>query len=322
MPRSDERSSASTADRPRPLNGHFANGFTVEHAMKIALIRCSNDEYYTSHDLPNEDALLRNFLRERGHLVEQPVWNDPHVDWKQYDIAILKSPWDYHDRLEQFQRWLDMMESLDVRLLNPANSVRWNLNKRYLQDIADHGLPVVATEYLERGAHDTIQKYFEHFDTDTLVLKPCVSASAKNTMVLHKNTLSENEIRIHKFLREDDYLLQPFVEEIREGEWSLLFFGGRFSHGLLKVPKNGDFRVQHFFGGAVIPQTPSSSLIEKAFRYVEQFAQGTLYARVDGVIRSGEFYLMELEIIEPYLYLETHPGSYENYYTALNALML
>jgi glutathione synthase/RimK-type ligase-like ATP-grasp enzyme len=124
--------------------------------------------------------------------------------------------------------------------------------------------------------------------------------------------------KVRALLSQQAFLVQPFIPQIEdEGEWSLLFFNGRFSHALLKKPTAGDFRVQQHFGGTIHAATPPTDLLVRATRYVTRFAPGCLYARVDGVRARGAFLLMELEIIEPFLYLLTHPDSYGNYYRAL-----
>jgi glutathione synthase/RimK-type ligase-like ATP-grasp enzyme len=113
-------------------------------------------------------------------------------------------------------------------------------------------------------------------------------------------------------------MLQPFIQEIElEGEWSFIFFASQFSHALIKKAKAGDFRVQSSFGGTVHPQDPSQHLLDSAQQYVDQFAKGCLYARVDGTIVNGKLMLMELELIEPFLFLDTNKKSLENYYQAL-----
>ncbi len=118
-------------------------------------------------------------------------------------------------------------------------------------------------------------------------------------------------------LEEQDYMVQPFVEEIKGGEWSFLFFNDTYSHCVLKIPKQGDFRVQHQHGGSISYPEPNPLHIEQAQAYVKGLPQRTLYARVDGVIVNSSFVLMELELIEPYLFLRAENNSFENYYDAL-----
>ena len=122
---------------------------------------------------------------------------------------------------------------------------------------------------------------------------------------------------VHRLLEGESYFVQPFMREIFEGEWALMFFNGKYSHCVLKMPGSGDYRVQHYHGGSVNAATPHPAYIASAGAYVAQFAPGSLYARVDGIIVNGEFHLMELELIEPFLYLDTDPDAHERFYEAV-----
>lgn len=130
--------------------------------------------------------------------------------------------------------------------------------------------------------------------------------------------MEELNLKIASLLVQEDFIVQPFLTEIeRDGEWSFLFFNGKFSHALLKKPKSGNFRVQHSFGGTIHSQVPQTHLLESTQQYVDLFAKDCLYARVDGAVINNEFVLMELELIEPFLFLDTDTNSYNNYHEAL-----
>jgi glutathione synthase/RimK-type ligase-like ATP-grasp enzyme len=149
-----------------------------------------------------------------------------------------------------------------------------------------------------------------------------VSGGAKNTFALTREAVPEIMPVIHQLLQEESFLVQPFLPQIQtQGEWSFVFFNGKFSHCLLKKAKSGDFRVQHYLGGTIHPDVPPAGLLDTTAAYVDRFAKGCLYARVDGVMADNRFLLMELELIEPFLFLDTHPHSYENYYQALQELL-
>ena len=286
--------------------------------MKIAYIIYEDQGKYTAPVGGDEDGDLFRFLRGQGLAIEQKIWTDPAVRWADYDLALLKSPWDYFDKIGQFRAWLDTLDAAGVRLLNPAATVRWNSDKHYLADIAAAGLPVTPTVFLEQHRRPDLAACLGQFDTDRLIVKPCVSGGSKNTVALRRDQLEAYAPRLEALLREEAFMVQPFIPEIEsEGEWSLVFFGGQFSHCVLKKAKAGDFRVQHYLGGTIHPQTPTPALLAQARAYVEQFARDCLYARVDGTLIDGQFVLMELELIEPFLFLFTHPGSFENYGRAL-----
>lgn len=284
--------------------------------MKIAYVSCHNYNKY-SEGYIDEEALLLQFLLKKGLNIERREWDDTLADWSGYDFAILKSPWDYHERINEFQRWLDTLNALGVPLLNPVDLVRWNSDKHYLKDIACAQMPVIPSLFLQKQSQPDIESLFNHLNVEKIIIKPCVSAGAKNVFSLTRAQVLGKQAAIYQLLRHESYLVQPFVEEIKDGELSLLFFNGSFSHSVLKVPGEDDFRVQHYYGGHIKPHEASDTIIRSAAEYVERFAPGSLYARVDGIISGNRFMLMELELIEPYLYLESFPGAYENYYRAL-----
>ncbi|MFP3595081.1 RimK family alpha-L-glutamate ligase [Chryseobacterium sp. SIMBA_029] len=288
--------------------------------MKIAIVSYKKQEKFTQGVTNDEDADLLRFLREKGLNAFPTIWNDENVDWKSFHVAIIKSPWDYHNHLPQFLNWLDTLEKLNIKVLNPVEIIKWNSHKKYLKDISNNGLPVISSEYLDKGSSFD-SRFFDLFGTDKLVVKPCVSAGAQNTITVNKSNLNERTQEIEQLLKTEDYIVQPFVEEIKNGEWSFLFFNSKYSHCTLKTPKKDDFRVQHYHGGSISYPTPTSLHIEQAGQYVKSLPQSTLYARVDGVIIDNTFKLMELELIEPYLFLNGDNNLLENYFQALMALV-
>ncbi|UOQ78888.1 hypothetical protein MUN84_10355 [Hymenobacter sp. 5516J-16] len=286
--------------------------------MNIALVTCESLAQYAAPNVEDEDGLLTRYLREQGHTVEPRVWTNPAVDWLRYDVVVVKSPWDYFDRVGEFYEWLDRMESLGVKMLNPAATVRWNADKKYLLDMEQAGVRIVPTHWLSRGQAVETAALFDKLGHDTLVVKPAVSGGAKNTFVLTRQESAIRQPQLQELLRDEDFLVQPFQPEIQEeGEWSLIYFGGEFSHCVLKTPKSGDFRVQHYLGGGIEPRQAPAHLRQAADVIVQQFAAGCLYARVDGLDQNGEFLLMELELIEPFLYLASADGSLPRYEAAL-----
>lgn len=288
--------------------------------MKITIVGYQKIERLSQGVANDEDTELIDFLRGKGLDVVPTIWNDETVDWSKFDVAIIKSPWDYHNHLNEFLDWLDTLEKLGVKVLNPVEVIKWNSDKHYLKDIADKGLPVIPSEYLEKNSTFN-NHFFEHFGAEKLVVKPCVSAGAQNTITVSKDNLEERSKEIERLLKDQDYMVQPFVKEIEHGEWSFLFFNGKYSHCSLKTPKKGDFRVQHYHGGSISYPVPDSLHIEQAGSYLKSLPQSTLYARVDGVLINDSFHLMELELIEPYLFLNGDHALQENYYQALLGLI-
>jgi glutathione synthase/RimK-type ligase-like ATP-grasp enzyme len=287
--------------------------------MNIALVSYQNKKLTQSH--LEEDIQLSNFLETKGLIVKRPAWNDLQIDWKQFDVVILKSPWNYHDNFDAFILWLSDLNTAGIKVLNPFKTILWNSDKHYLQQIANDGLPVIESVFLEKGVVPDLAELLDSSLHKKMIIKPCVSASAKNTMLLTFDNVSLVQNEINSLLANQSFLVQPFLEEILQGELSFMFFNGNFSHSTLKVPKSGDFRVQSEYGGTVQKINTDIAHLQAAGKYVEKYGKGTLYARVDGIISNGTFVLMELELIEPYLFLNCHEHGFDNYYQGLLQLI-
>ncbi|MFF5384349.1 ATP-grasp domain-containing protein [Pedobacter suwonensis] len=290
--------------------------------MKIALITYLDKGAYDTTTVEREDDKLLYFLKEKELTIDLVIWNNPHINWEDYQVAILKSPWDYFDLIEDFYTWLDLLVTKKVKLLNPINVVRWNSDKRYLKEIEAAGLKIIPSIFINKQNRVSLKHFFDEFNTDKLIVKPCISGGAKNTFKVTIDHVEAVNHQLNYLLQEEDFIIQPFLPEILEsGEWSFIFFNGTYSHSLIKRAKPGDFRVQPAHGGSVHPQNPDHDLIAMAQQYVDLFAKNCLYARVDGTFVNGDFLLMELELIEPFLFLNTAPENYDRYYEALKKLM-
>jgi glutathione synthase/RimK-type ligase-like ATP-grasp enzyme len=284
---------------------------------KIAIATCRDFPVLTDDDRP-----LLAALAARGVAAEPVLW-DADVDWRDHAAVLLRSVWDYWLRAEEFTRWLDLLEQLGVPCWNPVPLVRWNMDKRYLRDLAARGILTVPTLWIERESRSTPDEavaLVANTGWDDLVLKPTVSAGAWRTLRLRRDEVAGRTDYLREVLEGSSLMAQPFMAEVVEvGELSLLFFGGEYSHAALKRPRAGDFRVQWIHGGGHEPATPSPSILEQARAVVSAAPPGGLYARVDGVVRDGRFVLMELEMIEPYLFLTEGPGSVDRFVHALCA---
>jgi len=290
--------------------------------MKIALVTYQDNGKYHVINVQNEDDTLLDFLKSKDLTITKEIWNDKQVKWEEYDLAIIKSPWDYFDLIEGFYAWLAKLKNLNIKLLNPIDILKWNADKHYLQDIEKAGLKVTPSVFLTKGDEINCNDYFKKFETEKIIVKPVVSGGSKNTFKVTAANADEINEKLKSLIEIEDFIIQPFLTEIEEnGEWSFIFFGGKFSHALLKKAAEGDFRVQATFGGTVHPQQPTEKLLAAAQKYVDQFAKGCLYARVDGATVNNEFMLMELELIEPFLFLDTEVKALDNYYEALKELL-
>ncbi|KEO72481.1 glutathione synthetase [Anditalea andensis] len=281
------------------------------------MVTCESMGDY-NNNAESEDQILAALLTQYQLSFKFEIWSDKSVNWLQYTHIIIKSPWDYFDRYKEFTTWCSDIILTGIPVYNDISTVIWNADKKYLFDIESKGHRVIPTQYLSKSQNVSLNDAFEKFDTDSLIFKPSVSGGAKNTLHIIKSNWERYEDQIKELVQEEDFLLQPFIKEVvEEGEYSFIFFGGKFSHAVLKQPRAGDFRVQHFFGGRITSIKPEPGILADAQRIINDFAAGCLYARVDGVLIEGVFYLMELELIEPYLFLFTHPKAKHNYMTAI-----
>jgi glutathione synthase/RimK-type ligase-like ATP-grasp enzyme len=268
-----------------------------------------------------EDGMLFDFLSTKGLNVQRVQWHDKNVRWQEFDVVILKSPWDYHYQYSAFMAWLAEVNRLGIQILNPYDVVKWNSDKHYLQHMTNEGFDVIPSVFLERGTKHDLHSLFGHFATDQLIVKPCISAGSKQTITVTRENIDAHTAAIDDMTREESFMVQPFLPQIYHGELSYLFFDGIFSHCILKKPKEGDFRVQLGFGGTTHLQHPDDNDVNAAQVFIDRFAKDCLYARVDGVVINGTFTLMELELIEPMLYFPDAPHGLGKYYAGLIKLL-
>ena len=265
----------------------------------------------------SEDELVYNYLTEKSLQITFEIWDNPEVKWHSYDILLVKSPWDYFDKIDAFYAWLKFIQAAKIPMLNPADVILWNADKLYLKDVEKAGINIVPTIWLDKGNAFDATSVFAALESDRIIFKPRISGGAKNTWLLNLNLDHQKIGEINTLLKSEDYMAQPFLEEVAtKGEWSFIFFNGKFSHCVLKTAKAGDFRVQHFLGGAIHTMQAPDHLLQKAQEIADKFTSKCMYARVDGVEVDGELLLMELELTEPFLFLFTQKNALQNYYEA------
>ena len=261
----------------------------------------------TYRDLPHlneDDRLLQSALGALGIEAAPAVWDSAEERWADYRAVLVRSCWDYHRRLDEFLAWFAMLERAGTAVWNPAPLLRWNAHKRYLRDLAARGVPVVPTRWLRRGEQVRLAEVLAELGWGDAVVKPAVSASASGTWRTSPTSAAHDQARLDALLAAGDAMVQPLVPVVAaSGEWSLVFFGGRFSHAVLKRPAAGDYRVQWEFGGSAVRADPGEHLVADAKRALAAAPDKALYARVDGVEQGGRLVLMELELIEPHLFL-------------------
>lgn len=265
--------------------------------------------------LTADDGLAVEPLERLGIRVAPAVWSRRGVAWREFDAVVLRSTWDYHVRLPLFERWLAHLEAEGVPVFNAPALVRWNLDKRYLEELAGRGIAVEPAARVEMGARVSLPGLLAERGWVEAVVKPAVSASAHRTWRTTPRAGAGDQARLDAMLRRAPVLVQRLNDRIREvGEWSFVFLGGAGSHAVVKRPAAGEFRVQEKHGGSIAPIEPPPAIWEsagEALRAAVSAAGGAppVYARIDGVPEGNELIVMEVELIEPSLFLARAPGT-------------
>jgi glutathione synthase/RimK-type ligase-like ATP-grasp enzyme len=265
-----------------------------------------------------DDDLAIPHLNALGWTVETISWESQSTDWSQYDAVIIRTTWNYQQNLPAFLDKLSLISS-QTRLLNPLDTVRWNADKSYLRELIAKGATPIPTLWGSNiSSESEIEAMFAQLGTTEIVIKPTVSANAEATFRLSLNSPLIPEAVAAFSNRE--FLAQPFLNQVtEEGEYSLFYFNGAFSHAILKTPKSGDFRVQEEHGGIIQAVTPTQKLLSEGAKIIEVIGHDLLYARVDFVqIEPGIYAVMEVELIEPALYLRMDPSAPEQFSLAIH----
>jgi hypothetical protein len=254
-------------------------------------------------------------LRRAGLTVEGRAWTDDR-DLEQFELVLPLLVWGYPRAHGEWVRRVGEWEKRAIRLHNPVSVLRWNSDKLYLGRLAERGAPVVPTVYVERISGEGLLDAAERLGVEQLVAKPRVSSTAWQTIRWSPGQSLEGG-------PEGAAMVQPYLERIEEsGETSLIYFAGRFSHAIRKVPQPGDFRVQPEYDGIITRYDPEPDELEAAARILAAVEEDLLYARVD-LVRgtSGEPQLIELELIEPDLYLGYDPAEGAAFAAAVKELI-
>lgn len=279
----------------------------------------------TSADLPElfgGEKLLPSALAQLGIRTTICVWDDPDVVWQDFDAVVIRCPWDYHEKLPAFLQWLEVLRDLKLRVINELATLQWNLNKKYLFELSQQQLPVIPSFCLSPTDQHTLPELMQLLESEELVVKPVQSAGAWRTLRVNRDNLAQMDRDFSVWRREQEFLVQPFMPEImQDGEWSLIFFQGEYSHALIKRAKAGDFRVQSDHGGTVHVIDAPAGMQAQARQILQAVKHMPCYARVDGVVRDGQFMLMELELLEPELFLELDPQAPQRFAQAIVAAL-
>jgi glutathione synthase/RimK-type ligase-like ATP-grasp enzyme len=262
--------------------------------------------YY--RNLLNEDRLVHEALSNQGLKVDRISWSNPTFDWSSTSHVLFRTTWDYHERFDEFIRWMGKV-SHQTNLINSFELTQWNLDKHYLIDLQNQGIPVIPTRYIKPLSKTTLKEEISLGGWDQVVLKPAVSSTARHTYRVQPHNISNHEAVFQRLIKEECMMLQPFVTSIQtKGEISLITLGGKYSHAVLKKAKLGEFRVQDDFGGTVHEYTPTDQQIQLAEKAVAACPYKTNYARVDLVWGDDEMlWVSEIELLEPELFFRNKP---------------
>lgn len=276
--------------------------------------------YAAAPDLAPDDQLLIPALARLGIEATPAVWTDRTVPWRDFDGIVLRSCWDYHLRVDEFRDWLRVLDNMERQVWNSPSMVRWNADKRYLLDLARRGVPTIPTMIAARGDPESVVSIAAAEGWHRFVVKPAVSASGYETHALRSPVDDAARATIARVSAIGNLLVQPFADEVSaSGELSLTFFDGVFSHATIKRARAGEFRVQTEHGGTVEPTTVDERLVAQAAAIIRSLDQRPLYARVDGIARDDSLLVMELELIEPNVFLSHGPGAADRFAAAIHS---
>lgn len=263
----------------------------------------------------SDDDLAVPHLAELSIRTDILSWRQTAVAWRAFDAVIIRTPWDYQKYPQEFLAALEDIES-QTTLHNSLKIVRWNLDKTYLCDLSEKGVRIVPTLWHQRYDFASFAHWLDELAADEVIIKPTISATAAYTY-----RLREFDASLASIFGEREFLVQPFVSSILdEGEYSLFYFNGEYSHAIVKRPKPADFRVQEEHGGIITEIDADDTMRAAAANVLEHIDEDLLYARVDLVLDAeGQFALMELELIEPSLYLRMNAEAPARFAAAIAA---
>ncbi|WP_435334681.1 ATP-grasp domain-containing protein [Haloarchaeobius sp. TZWWS8] len=274
-------------------------------------------------ELTAADQRFAAALSDRGVAVDPAVWTDESVDWTDYDAVVVRSCWDYHTQVEAFSGWINSLADREVPLYNAPSTIHWNTHKFYLRDLEARGVETVPTAYVRGSEQRSLEAVLDEHDWREAVVKPAVSIGGADTWRTDRSRADSHQERFDSLQATADLLVQRFVPEITEGEWSFVFADGEYSHAVLKEPGDGEFRVHEHYGGSYAAAEPSDALVRQATEAfdaaLDELGQTPLYARVDGVDVDGTFVLVELELVEPSLFFDTVPAAAGTFADAVRA---
>lgn len=266
--------------------------------MKIAYVSCVN--------LPEPDIdeqLLISALAEHGHETLVVGWDDPTVEWSSFDAALIRAPWNYAQHLDAFRAWI-AHASAQTRLINPPETLTWNLHKGYLAQLRASGIAIVPTVFFDQGASVSVASVCEHHGWSRIVIKPTVSAGSFGTRAFTLDSLGEAQTFFDEMVAHREMMIQRYIPSVDTvGETAIVVIDGLITHAVEKRPRFHDQDEQVFLREPI-----SDEMREIAGRVMGVAGKAYLYARVDVIPDDdGSLMLSELEMLEPSLFFPHFP---------------
>jgi len=259
-------------------------------------------------------------LEALGWQVSTLSWRQTANPWSDFDIAVIRSTWDYWNDVPLFLETLERINRA-THLANRLDLVYWNLSKTYMRDLQQMGIGIVPTLFADSLRADFLPHYRDELGIDEIVVKPVVGANGEDAYRVSADTTPDHLAQITARFRKRDCMIQPFMTNILgEGEYSLFFFGGGYSHAIQKKPAEAEFRSQEEHGAEILAAVPEAKLLQRARQAIATITPAPLYARID-FIRDAQddFLVMELEMIEPSMYLRMDPEAPVRFAAAIDA---
>lgn len=274
-----------------------------------------------------ESVYLHEALTKRGFKSKIVCWDDPDIEWEKANLVISRTTSTYFSDPPSFLKWAQRVEETST-LWNTSPVMEWNHHKRYLMQLQKNGVPMPETILIPQNTDKPMDSILELVPWDDFVMKPCIAAGSGGLrrfskdspgLETHFRNLNKHGFKqVYSFGEYEfipcDTLVQPYIPEIIEyGEASLIFFGGRYSHSMIKKVKRGDFRAHPIFGAEVREHDPSDEEIRVGVHCLDAVGYPTEYARIDMIPTESMPLVIEVELIDPNLFFDHLPETIESF---------
>jgi glutathione synthase/RimK-type ligase-like ATP-grasp enzyme len=275
-----------------------------------------------------ESIFLKEALGKRGIDANIVRWEDPDIDWSDADLVISRTTSSYLFDLENFFRWTEKVEETTT-LWNSSRVMKWNHHKRYIMELQEKGIPVPETILIHQNTGKPFKKILDEIPWADFVLKPCIGAGSCGLKRFQKDShdLETHYLNLNRYGFQIEYpglgsldftpcdtLVQPYLPEVIDnGEASLIYYGGKFSHSVIKKVKQGDYRAHPDWGAEVLLYDPTVEEIEVGHRVLDAVGHPVHFARLDMIPSDNGPYVIEIELIDPMMFFNHQPETADNY---------